>query len=179
MRKHFIILGMTLAVLVCLPARSANAQAAAQQDTKPAYTMAEYNAFQAANAEKDPLTKIKLLDDFISRYPNSTLMVYVGQIYAQACGQLAQAKSYAQAIACADKVVALGPKAGDSNRMTAIQTRVQAFPSAFDPKAADANDQLAKERDAALLGAKLLGDFPKPKEDPRPTRSSRTRKNRD
>src|ERR1700722_15470548 len=97
MQKHFIILGMTLAVLVCLPARSANAQAAAQQDTKPpAYTMAEYNAFQAANAEKDPLTKIKLLDDFISRYPNSTLMVYVGQIYAQACGQLAQAKSYPQ-----------------------------------------------------------------------------------
>jgi len=167
MRKHFSILGMILAVLVCLPARSADAQAAAQpaqQDTKPAYTMAEYNAFQAANAEKDPLTKIKLLDDFISRYPNSTLMVYVGQIYAQACGALSQAKSYPQAIACADKVVAMGSKVGDSNRMTALQTRVQAFSAAFDPKAADANDQLTKERDAALLGAKLLGDFAKPKE---------------
>src|SRR5580693_7447489 len=144
MRKHFSILGMILAVLVCLPARSANAQAAApaQQDTKPAYTMAEYNAFQAANSEKDPLTKIKLLDDFISKYPTSTLMPFVGQIYAGACGDLYKAKSYPQAIACADKVVAMGPKVGDSNRMSALQTRVQAFSVAFDPKVADANDQL-------------------------------------
>ncbi len=73
MRKHVNMLGVVLAVLVCLPGRPAQAQAAAQQDTKPAYTMAEYNAFQAANSEKDPMTQIKLLDDFSSKYPNSTL----------------------------------------------------------------------------------------------------------
>jgi hypothetical protein len=128
--------------------------------------MAEYNAFQAANAEKDPLTKIKLMDDFISKYPTSTLNVYVGQVYAGACGQLLAAKSYPQAIQCADKVLALGDKAGDPNRLSALQTRVQAFSAAFDPKAPDANDQLTKERDAALLGAKLLSNYAKPKDAP-------------
>jgi hypothetical protein len=162
MQKHLITTGLILAVLVCLPARSAHAQAAAAQDAKPAYTMAEYNAFQAANSEKDPVTKIKLLDDFTSKYPNSTLNAYVGQVYVAACGDLAKAKSYAPAIACADKVVAMGDKVGDANRLGALQTRVQAFSAAFDAKAADANDQLTKERDAALLGAKLLSNLPKP-----------------
>ncbi len=92
-------------------------------------------------------------------------MRYVGQVYATACGSLAKAKNYTQAIACADKVLAMGDKAGDSNRMAALQTRVQAFSASFDPKAADANEQLTKERDAALLGAKLLGNFAKPAAD--------------
>ena len=107
-------------------------------------------------------------------------MSYVGQVYAQACGKLATAKSYPQAIACADKVVAMGDKVGDTNRLGALQTRVQAFSAAFDPKAADANDQLTKERDAALLGAKLLGNFAKAQRlTPRRTRNSRTRKSPD
>ena len=165
MQKHVITMGVILAVLVCLPGRLAHAQAAASQDAKPAYTMAEYNAFQAANSEKDPVTQIKLLDDFTSKYPNSTLNAYVGQVYVGACGNLAKAKNYTQAIACADKVVAMGDKAGDANRLGALQIRVQAFSAAFDPKAADANDQLTKERDAALLGAKLLGTLPKPAAD--------------
>ena len=165
MRKHVNMMGVVLAVLVCLPGRPAQAQAAAQQDTKPAYTMAEYNAFQAANSEKDPMTQIKLLDDFSSKYPNSTLNAYVGQVYVTACGSLAKAKNYTQAIACADKVIAMGEKAGDANRLGALQTRVQAFSAAFDAKAADANEQLTKERDAALLGAKLLGSLPKPAAD--------------
>jgi hypothetical protein len=171
MRKHITMVATILAVLAFLPGQPAHAQAAqaAQQDqAKPAYTMAEYNAFQAANSEKDPLTKIKLLDDFISRYPNSTLMSFVGQVYAQACGQLNQAKNYPQAIACADKVVAMGDKVGDANRLGALQVRVQAFSASYSGTPPDANDQLTKERDAALLGAKLLANLAKPKEDTEP-----------
>ena len=160
MQKHFITMGVILAVLVCLPGRLAHAQAAASQDAKPAYTMAEYNAFQAANSEKDPVTQIKLLDDFTSKYPNSTLNTYLGQVYAPACGNLAKAKNYTQAIACDDKVMqrwAIRLATWTVSTWQSPQTRVQAFSAAFDPKAADANDQLTKERDAALLGAKLLG----------------------
>jgi hypothetical protein len=166
MQKHFTTMGMILAALVCLPGRPAHAQAASQQDTKPAYTMAEYNAFQAANGEKDPLTKIKLLDDFTSKYPNSTLNAYAGQVYAQACSDLYKAKNYTQAISCADKVVVMGDKAGVASELAALQVRVQAFSAGFDGKAADANEQLTKERDAALLGAKLLSGYAKPKEAP-------------
>jgi tetratricopeptide (TPR) repeat protein len=47
--------------------------------------------------------------------------------------------------------------------LAALQARVQAFSATqFNPSAPDANDQLTKERDAALLGAKLLEAFPKP-----------------
>ena len=33
------------------------------------YTMAEYNAYQAAAAEKNPAAQLKLLDDFVAKYP--------------------------------------------------------------------------------------------------------------
>ena len=59
--------------------------------------------------------------------------------------------------------MALGDKADLGTRLQAIQARVQAFSAMpFDPKAADANEQLTKERDAALQGAKLLQQFAKP-----------------
>ena len=59
--------------------------------------------------------------------------------------------------------MALGDKADIGVRLQAIQARVQAFSAApFDAKAADASDQLMKERDAALMGAKLLQQLPKP-----------------
>ncbi|MFI5105866.1 MAG: hypothetical protein ACHP79_13160, partial [Terriglobales bacterium] len=45
------------------------------------YTMAEYNAYQAAAAEKSPAAQLKLLDDFISKYPNSNLLNYIYTLY--------------------------------------------------------------------------------------------------
>ena len=41
---------------------------------------------------------------------------------------------------------------------------MQLFPFVYNAKAADAHDQLVKERDAALLGVKLLQDLKKPKD---------------
>jgi tetratricopeptide (TPR) repeat protein len=150
---------LTALVLVSLSARTVAGQAA-QQSQQPAYTIPEYNAFQAANAEKDPQAKIKLLDDFVAKFPSSTLLPYVYGLYYQA---YLQQKNYPKTIEYADKVVALGDKADLGTRLQAIQARVQAFSSMpFDPKAADANEQLSKERDAALQGAKLLQQLPKP-----------------
>ena len=56
------------------------APAPAGQDAgagKQPYTMAEYNSYQAAAAEKNPAQQIKALDDFVSKYPNSALLIYV------------------------------------------------------------------------------------------------------
>ena len=74
-----------------------------------------------------------------------------------------QLKNYAKAIEYTDKLVALGDKADVAQRVQAIQARMQLFAhrGAFDPKAADAHDQLTKQRDAALLGVKLLPDLKK------------------
>ena len=79
---------------------------------------------------KGSAAKIKLLDDFVSKYPNSTLLQYVYQLYYQA---YAQQKNYPKGIEYADKLVALGDKADIGARLQAIQARVQAFSaSTFD-----------------------------------------------
>ncbi|MGA7091883.1 MAG: hypothetical protein WBX12_14475, partial [Candidatus Acidiferrales bacterium] len=119
----------------------------------------EYNAFQAAHSEKDAAARIKLLDDFVSKFPNSTLMPYVYQLYYPTYKEL---KDYHHAIEYADKVIALGDKVDAGVRLQAVLIRCQIFPLAFNPKAADAHDQLVKERDAGLLGARLLESYPKP-----------------
>ena len=146
--------------LLCLPATMALPKQAlgAQQSQQPSYTLPEYNAEQAAAAEKDPQAKIKLLDAFVAQYPNSTLMQYIDQFYYTAYYQL---KNYGKSIEYADKLIALGDKADLAVRVQAIQARVQLFSLAFDPKAADAHDQLVKQRDAALLGVKLFPDLRK------------------
>jgi len=145
---------------VSMSPRPAAAQAAAQEQQKPSYTIPEYNAYQAANAEKDPAAKIKLLDDFVSKFPNSTLLQYIYQQYIAA---YSAQKNYPKTIEYADKLVAMGDKVDPAVALGALQSRVQAFSSMqFNPSAPDANEQLTKERDAALQGAKMLEAFPKP-----------------
>ncbi len=147
-------------VLASLTPRPAIAQQAAATAQQPTYTLPEYNALQAAQAEKDPASRLKLLDAFVAQYPNSTLMEYIYQMYYQTYFLL---KNYAKAIEYTDKLVALGDKADVAQRVQAIQARMQLFatPGAFDAKAADAHDQLTKQRDAALQGIKLLPDLKK------------------
>ncbi len=162
MHKHLSRMAIIVAALVLtsLSPRPAAAQQAAAAAQQPTYTLPEYNSLQAAQAEKDPNARLKLLDAFVAQYPNSTLMQYIYQMYYQS---YFQAKNYAKAIEYTDKLVALGDKADAAQRVQAIQARMQLFNTAgaFDPKAADAHDQLTKQRDAALAGIKLLPDLKK------------------
>src|SRR5580700_3889353 len=90
------------------------AQDQSQSAGKTTYTIPEYNAFQAANAEKDPQARLKLLDDFVTKFPNSTLLQYVDQLYIKTYTEL---KNYPKAIEYADKLVALGDKADATQRL--------------------------------------------------------------
>ena len=146
-------------VLACAPARPVAAYAPQQDAAKTTYTIPEYNAFQAARAETNPQNRVKLLDDFVSKFPASTLMPYVVQLYMSTYNEL---KDYPKVIETADKINAMGDKVDAGVRLQALQTRVQAFSVSFNAKAPDAHDQLVKERDAAVQGAKLLADYPKP-----------------
>ena len=76
---------------------------ATQDQSKPAYTLAEYNAYQAADKEQNPQQKIKLLDDFVKTYPTSTLLPYVYRAYYTTYMNL---KNFAQAIEYADRMIA-------------------------------------------------------------------------
>jgi tetratricopeptide (TPR) repeat protein len=156
-RRLAITLGAALA-LVGFCSRPAPAQEQ-QGQQKLGYTLPEYNAFQAANSEKDPQQRIKLLDDFVAKYPNSTLMPYVDQLYYSTYHQL---KNCSKTIEYVDKLVALGDKVSAEVRLGALQTRVQDFQACFNPKANDVQDQLTKARDAALEAAHLLDGLAKP-----------------
>ena len=77
MRRHLSRMAIVFAALVLtsLSPRPGIAQQAGQAAApQPTYTLPEYNAEQAAAAEKDPQARIKLLDAFVAQFPNSTLM---------------------------------------------------------------------------------------------------------
>src|ERR1700693_1077257 len=126
---------------------------------KPQYTMAEYNAYQAAAADKNPTSQVKALDDFVAKYANSALLIYIYPLYYQAYSQL---KNYPKVIEYADKLVALGEKVDAGARYQALYARAFAYnamiadPAQANTAATDA--ALAKSAlDAAVAGVEGLG----------------------
>jgi hypothetical protein len=160
------VAGLAIAAALCLMVGSALgatalAQApAAGQDAagaKQAYTMPEYNAYTAAQGTKDPAQQVKQLDDFVAKYPNSALLIYVYPLYYQAYSQL---KSFPKAIENADKLLALGDKVEAPIRYQAYYARAFAY-SNLNPAPTEAA-QATKARQAALDGLKTLNDLKKP-----------------
>jgi len=136
----------------------ANAQAAAPGVTQaPKYTQAEYNAEQACAAEKAPAAVVKCADDFVAKYSNSDLLVYIYPLYYRAYTQL---KNPQKVIEFADKLVALGDKAEAGIRYEALYARALAYAS-LPPKEQDAA-AATKARDAAGVGVKTLDELKKP-----------------
>jgi len=156
--------GLVIIAALCLAFSGASntlAQAPAGQDAgagKQQYTMAEYNAFQAANAEKNPAPQIKLLDDFVSKYPNSALLIYIYPLYYNA---YSLQKNWPKVIEYADKLIALGEKAEAPIRYQAYYARAFAY-SNLPPTSPDVKDQAAKACEAAKAGLKTLGELKKP-----------------
>ena len=132
---------------------------AAQDPSKPGYSLAEYNQYQAADKEQNPQQKVKLLDDFVKAYPNSTLMPYIYRDYYTTYMAL---KNYAQAMDAADKMIALGDKIDTAGRLEAYYTRAQAFYYGMGSPDMQKPDVLTKVRDNATTGLKTLDDLKKP-----------------
>jgi len=156
--------GIAPVVTLCLifgSSTSLRAQTpAAGQDSSatkaPAYTLVEYNAEQACAAEKVPATQVKCLDDFVAKYPNSALLVYVYPLYVNAYNQL---KNLQKVIEYADKLVALGDKAEAVVRYQMLYARALAYAG---ESQADQTAGAVKARDAAQLGLKTLEEVKKP-----------------
>lgn len=157
--------GLAIAATLCLflgGAFSQNAHAAQAQDqgagAKQPYTMAEYNSYIAAKGVTDPAQQIKALDDFVAKYPNSALLVYVYPLYIQAYSQL---KNYPKVIDAADKVISLGDKEEPGVRYQAYYARAFAYNN-LPPNDPTVKDQAAKARQSALDGLKVLNELKKP-----------------
>lgn len=149
--------GFALMALSAAPAEAQAPQAApAGQQAKPAYTMPEYNAFTACQNEKDPNQKVKCFDDFVSRFPNSTLMQYVDQLEIPAYQSL---KNWQKVVEVADKLVAM-ESVDVGTRAQAAIARIQAFQQYFKPTDPNATDELTKDRDLALKIPAMLAQIP-------------------
>jgi len=164
-------LGIALAVAFCLIFSGsirlrAQAPAAGQDSTAakpPAYTQAEYNAYQACAGEASAPGKIKCLDDFVSKYPNSALLSFVYPLYTQSYGSQ---KNYSKVMEYADKLSGLGDKVEPSVRFNGYYTHAAAYDALLrDPQqkqlAADSN--IAKGTQAAAAsGLNTLAQVKKP-----------------
>jgi len=150
-------LGVGLALLLGAGAAAWAAPQAQQQ--KPAYTLAEYNAYQAAHNEQNVATRMKDLDDFVMKYPMSALLPYVYRdYYLGAYGQ----KDYAKAIDYADKELALGDKVDIGTRLEAYIVWAQGFLAGQTDKNLQTPEMLNKTKAAVAEGLKTLSSWQKP-----------------
>jgi hypothetical protein len=157
-----LILGNGLSASALPQAPAAGGQDAGQG--KQPYTMAEYNAYQAAKAETNPAQQVKLLDDFVSKYPNSALMIYIYPLYMQAYGQL---KDYQKVITYSDKLAGLGDKIDAATRFNAYYTHAIAYTTLLTDKTqggqAAKDTALAKAaQDGVTTALKTLDEVKKP-----------------
>jgi tetratricopeptide (TPR) repeat protein len=161
MMRNWILTGVALLCVTLGTGASAGRLWAAPQDQqqKPAYTLAEYNAYKAADAEQNPQQKVKMLDDFVKQYPNSTLMPYVYRDFYLTDYAL---KNYAGAIEYCDRQLALGDKVDTQGRLEASVARAQAFYVGSSDKSLQTPDAEGKARDASVQGLKTLDDWKKP-----------------
>jgi tetratricopeptide (TPR) repeat protein len=145
--------------LAASPQGAAAAPATAQ--AKQSYTLPEYNAFQAANGEKDHQARIKALDDLIAKYPASELADLQQYIYTDYYQDYYALKNYAQTIAYLDKLLALGDKIAPM-RLQALVARAQVFNAGSSDKTMQTPEQFTKARDTAAQGLQALSTFQKP-----------------
>lgn len=153
------VLGLApLALCLILGNVRANAQAPAAQDAGaakgPQYTLAEYNSYKACEGEATPAGKIKCLDDFVSKYPNSALLKFVYPLYTQSYGVQ---KNYAKVMEYADKLAALGDKIEPGERFNGYYTHAAAYSALLqDPAQANTGAKdpaIAKAAQAAAASA--------------------------
>ena len=145
------LMGMNAAPLAAQGATQGATGGAAPQQK---YTVAEYNAYTAAANEKNPQAQSKLLDDFVAKYPNSSLLNYVYPLYYQ---NYAAQKNYPKVIEYADKELGL-PGVTASEKYQAYSARAFAYNNTPNPDPAQAKAAYQ----AALEGAKSVDALAKP-----------------
>ena len=159
-----LMLGGLLAI--ASPPAAARGQ---QQAANPPYSLAEYNAFQAAAGQTNPQAKIQACDDFVAKFPNSVLVPLIDELYYNAYNQ---EKNFPKVIEAVDKFMAIPDdsftklsitkEALLGKRLTALYFRALAFNQSFKDTDPSAQDELTKARQDALQGLTMLGQLAKP-----------------
>lgn len=159
-----LILGALLAM--ASPPAAARAE---EQAANPPYSLAEYNAFQAAAGQTNGQGKIQACDDFVAKFPSSVLIPLIDELYYTGYNQ---AQNYPKVIEAVDKFMAIPDdsfaklnitkEALLGKRLTALYYRALAFNQSFKEADPNAQDELTKARQDALQGLTMLGQLAKP-----------------
>jgi tetratricopeptide (TPR) repeat protein len=147
--------GIILTFLFALVCPSTAQQEQESGVRRQRYTIAEYNAYEHALAQRDPEKQVQQLDDFASRYPASALLSLVYSQYAKAYGELGD---FGKVIEFADKLIALGNTVPSIERYAAHYRWADAY------NKMDTADRILvdKTRDVAFAGVRLLEVLEKP-----------------
>ena len=128
------------------------------QDRKDTpYTAKEHAAFLAADLEKNPQIKIKLLDEFSAKYPDSTLLSEVVRDYYLTFFKM---KNYPRTIEYADKYLLPKNVIDPGDRLEALQTRAQAFLAGCSDPAFQTPESYTAARSAAVEGLRSVARIP-------------------
>jgi len=151
-----------VAVLLAFGSAASWAQGAAPAaagQTGPGYTMAEYNAYQAAHNDTNPQTKLTKLDAFMAQYQTPALLKFVYRDYYTTYYGL---RNYPKTIEYVDKYLALGDKIDALERLAALINRGQAYVAGSTDAALQSPEMLAKSRETAAQGLTAVAALQKP-----------------
>ncbi|MBI4462525.1 MAG: hypothetical protein HY653_06445, partial [Acidobacteria bacterium] len=95
--KRWAVLALAILVLAC---------GLSAQQAKPKYGIEEYNDYTAALNEQDAQARVRALDGFLQKYPESALRPFVFRAYIQT---YQAASTWPKVIEYVDKFLALDP----------------------------------------------------------------------
>ena len=128
---------------------------AAPQAKKPQWkSRAEYDAFQAFVKENDPQKRVKLIQDFIQKYPKSD---FLANAYVAEMQTYVQMNQTDQATAAAKKALS-----ADSDNLYALSYLSFTFPYTFKSTDANASAELSQAKQHAQHGLDVLQNLQKP-----------------
>jgi len=146
--------------LLLLSLAGAPAFLAAQQ---PQPTRAEYDIFQAAVNEKNPQERVKLLDAFVAKFPQSTYLRFIYESYAGTYNEL---KNPAKVVDYVDKRLAIADELTPGKKVELYFTRSVAFLSSYKEGDPAGKEKCNQARDDARDGIKLIPQITKPENVP-------------
>ena len=146
-------------LLTVLLAMAATVRAQGAAPASPAYTTAEYNEYNAAKGIAAPADKIKALEAFTAKYPNTALLEFA---YRDLYTTYYTQKNYPKTIEYVDKLLALGDKVQAATRLGALINRGQAYGAGATDAALQTPEMLTKTREASAQGLAAIAALPKP-----------------
>jgi len=165
MMRTWMKTGVGLALVAALAlgpwlvVRATSQEAPAQ---KPTYTRQEYDAYNAAVNEKNPQQRLRLLDEFVAKFPNVSpeLMVPAIRGYVLTYNEL---RNFPKVIEYADRMLGFSDRLDAAGKLEPLYLRTLAYNNLqYNEKDPAASSQAQKARDAALQGLQALNGLQKP-----------------